>query len=166
MKIPGPMIAVLLIIVLLFCCTSGLGLQGSLNVITFDSAQDLMSGDLFSFLRPRVGVSDVLAPPACLVITGTGDDRQLSEITLPSGGGSCAFSVVPSDAEVRTLPLRFVSGQARVDYVPASDDDESAIEIDDRIVNAGNAELNVSVSKSGGTVTVQCQNACRLGIGD
>lgn len=165
MKIPGPMIAVLLIIVLLFCCTSGLGLQGSLNVITFDSAQDLMSGDLFAFLRPRVGVSDVLAPPACVVITGSGDDRQLSEITL-SSSGSCTFTVAPSDADVRTLPLRFVSGTVRVDYVPTSDDDDSAVEIGDRVINAGNAELNVSVSKSGGTVTVECQNACRLSIGD
>jgi len=65
---------------------------------------------------------------------------------------------------VRTLPLRFGSGQVRVSYTPNSNEDQSAIEIDNRVINGSRAELNVSVSKSGGTVRVQCQNACILTI--
>lgn len=167
MKIPGPMIVVLLIIVLLFCCTSGLSLQNTFSVFSFESAQNMMSGDIFDFMRPRVSVSDIISPPTCLVITGTGDERQLSEIRLTSSG-SCTLTIAPSDADVRTLPLQFVSGQVRVRYTPTSSDDESAIELRNRVmsIQTSEAALNVSISRSGGTLTVECQNACSLSIGD
>jgi hypothetical protein len=174
MKIPGPMIAVLLIIVILFCCASGLGLQGSLNLFSYDSAQDLMGGDLFDFMRPRVGVDDVPARPDCLEITETGEDRQLSKITL-SSAGSCEFSIIASSDDVRTLPLRFISGQPQVSYVPATPppappstpaptSDPKEVRIENRAVNSTRKDLNISVSRGGGTVSVTCISACQLGI--
>ncbi|MDX2161973.1 MAG: hypothetical protein SF162_11660 [bacterium] len=166
MKIPGPVIAILLIVVLLFCCTSGLGLQGSLNLVTFDSAQDLMSGDLFNFLRPRVGVRDIASAPACLMTSGTGDDRALVEIAL-TGSGTCQFVILPADADVRTLPLTWIAGAVRVTYTPAAPDDASAVQITDRVMSAAeNARtLNVSASQGGGQVRIQCDDACRIEIG-
>lgn len=177
MKVPGPVIAVLLIIVILFCAVSGLGLEGSLNGFTFDSAQTMMSSDLFSGLRPRVGVEDIAATiPPCLRTRGTGEAERLAAIVL--NGGNCTFTINPSADEVRSLPLHFETGEAEVSFDPAptatpeNPPDEppigggDAVRIEDRVVNATERDLSIAVPKRGGSVIVECSGACRLGVGD
>jgi len=177
MKIPGPVIAVLLIIVILFCAVSGLGLEGSLNGFTFDSAQDLMSGDLFSGLRPRVGVEDIAATiPPCLRTRGTGEAERLAAIVL--NGGNCTFTINPSADGVRSLPLHFETGEAGVSFNPAptptpeTPPNETPIgggdtvRIENRVVNATESALSIAVPKRGGEVIIDCSGECRLGVGD
>ena len=166
MKIPGPMIAVLLIIAILFCCTSGLGFSGALNLIDYNSAQDLMGGDLFSFLRPPVSLDQISAGSPCNLITVADSEGsiKLAGIAL-SGSGSCAIGISAADADVRTLPLQFAVGTVTVSYTPVKDDEDGALKVNRDVKDEDDKRsLNLAVSRSGGSLVLSCSSACRLTV--